>query len=79
MPTSATSAGFILPEDENIEQHHIVQRIRFGPDVCVTVNFASNAEMDAVFNHGRAAAFAKNQQVSDLLRSKTKKNFTINV
>ena len=72
MPTSATSAGFILPEDENIEQHHIVQRLRFGPDVCVTVNFASNAEMDAVFNQGRAAAFAKNQQVSDLLRSETK-------
>jgi len=44
----------------------------------VTVNFSSNAEMDAVFNQGRAAAFAKNQQVSDLLRSETK-NSTINV
>jgi len=67
---SSFSSGLIIPEDDGIEQHHIVHRIRFGPKMCVTVNFESEAEMEAMFTYANAAESAKYQQVchNDMLK-----------
>ena len=65
--TGTPSVGLILPEDENVEQYHIVQRVRFGKQLCVTVNFETRADMDTILNHSRVATLAKNQEVSNML------------